>query len=212
VIAGIVLAAGRSSRLGRPKQLLPVHGEPLIRHTLRHVLASSLDQVILVVGHEADEVRNAVAGLPVICVFNPNAAAGQSTSVRSGIAAVRPEVEAAVFILGDQPGVDPNVIDALVSTWRESRPPVVAPLYVDRMGNPILFDRRVFQELVLLEGDAGARPVVRAYQDSGELQLVPIARAAPPDVDTEADYEALITEMTPEPKRVSHRPMHGARG
>jgi molybdenum cofactor cytidylyltransferase len=212
VIAGIVLAAGRSSRLGRPKQLLPVHGEPLIRHTLRHVIASSLDQVILVVGHEADEVRNAVAGLPVICVFNPDAAAGQSTSVRSGIAAVRPEVEAAVFILGDQPGVDPNVIDALVSTWRESRPPVVAPLYVDRMGNPILFDRRVFQELVLLEGDAGARPVVRAYQESGELQLVPIAGAAPPDVDTEADYEALITEMTPDPNRVSPRRMHGARG
>jgi molybdenum cofactor cytidylyltransferase len=211
VIAGIVLAAGRSSRLGRPKQLLPVHGEPLIRHTLRHVIASSLDQVILVVGHEADEVRNAVAGLPVICVFNPDAAAGQSASARSGIAAVRPEVEAAVFILGDQPGVDPNVIDALVSTWRESRPPVVAPLYVDRMGNPILFDRRVFQELVLLEGDAGARPVVRAYQESGELQLVPIAGAAPPDVDTEADYEALITEMATEPKRVTPRPMHGAR-
>ena len=212
MIAGIVLAAGRSSRLGRPKQLLPVHGEPLIRHTLRHVLASSLDQVILVVGHKADEVRNAVAGLPAICVFNPDAAAGQSTSVRSGIAAVLPEVEAAVFILGDQPGVDPNVIDALVNAWRESRPPVVAPLYDDRMGNPVLFDRRVFPELALLEGDAGARPVVRAYQDSGELQLVPIARAAPPDVDTEADYEALITEMSTEPKRVTPRPIHGARG
>jgi len=212
VIAGIVLAAGRSSRLGRPKQLLPVHGEPLVRHTLRHVLASSLDQVILVVGHKSDEVRNAVAGLPVVCVFNPDAAAGQSTSVRSGIAAVLPEVEAAVFILGDQPGVDPNVIDALVSAWRESRPPVVAPLYDDRMGNPVLFDRRVFPELALLEGDAGARPVVRAYQVSSQLQLVPVAGAAPPDVDTEADYEALITEMSTEPKRVTPRPIHGARG
>jgi molybdenum cofactor cytidylyltransferase len=212
VIAGIVLAAGRSSRLGRPKQLLLVHGEPLIRHTLRHVLASSLDQVILVVGHEAEEVRNAVAGLPVICAFNPDAAAGQSTSVRSGIASILPEVEAAVFILGDQPGVDPNVIDALIGAWRELRPPVVAPLYADRMGNPVLFDRRVFPELVLLEGDTGARPVVCAYQDSGELQIVPIAGAAPPDVDTEADYEALITEMTPDPNRVSPRRMHGARG
>ena len=212
MIAGIVLAAGRSSRLGRPKQLLPVHGEPLVRHTLRHVLASSLDQVILVVGHKSDEVRNAVAGLPVVCVFNPDAAAGQSTSVRSGIAAVLPEVEAAVFILGDQPGVDPNVIDALVSAWRELRPPVVAPLYDDRMGNPVLFDRRVFPELALLEGDAGARPVARAYQVSSQLQLVPVAGAAPPDVDTEADYEALITEMSTEPKRVTPRPIHGARG
>jgi molybdenum cofactor cytidylyltransferase len=205
VIAGIVLAAGRSSRLGRPKQLLPVHGEPLIRHTLRHVLTSSLDHVILVVGHEAVEVRNAVAGLPVICVFNPDAAAGQSTSVRTGLAAIPPEVEAAVFILGDQPGVDPNVIDALISSWRVSRPPVVAPLYDDRIGNPVLFDRRVFPELALLEGDAGARPVVRAYQDSGELHLIPVARAAPPDVDTEADYAALIAALSPQGAAISPR-------
>ena len=134
MIAGIVLAAGRSSRLGRPKQLLPVHGEPLIRHTLRRVLASSLDQVILVVGHEADEVRAAVADLPVECVFNPDAAAGQSTSVRAGLAALSPDVEAAVFILGDQPGVDPNVIDALIDAWRASRAAVVAPRYEDRIG------------------------------------------------------------------------------
>ncbi len=155
VIAGIVLAAGRSSRLGRPKQLLPVHGEPLIRHTLRRVLASSLDQVILVVGHEADEVRDAVADLPVECVFNPDAAAGQSTSVRAGLAALSPEVEAAVFILGDQPGIDPNVIDALIAAWRASGSPVVVPRYEDRMGNPVLFDRRVFPELAALEGDTG---------------------------------------------------------
>jgi molybdenum cofactor cytidylyltransferase len=196
VIAGIVLAAGRSSRLGRPKQLLSVHGEPLIRHTLRQVLASSLDQVILVIGHEADEVRAAVADLPVACVFNPDAAAGQSTSLRAGLAALSPDVEAAVFILGDQPGVDPTVIDALVTAWRNSGAAVAAPRYEDRMGNPVLFDRRVFPELAALEGDTGARPVVRAYQKSGELQQVPISGAAPPDVDTEADYAALIAALS----------------
>jgi molybdenum cofactor cytidylyltransferase len=197
VIAGIVLAAGRSSRLGRPKQLLPVHGEPLIRHTLRRVLESSLDQVILVVGHEADEVRAAVADLPVECVFNPDAAAGQSTSVRAGLAALPSEVEAALFILGDQPGIDPKVIDALMAYWRTSGAPVVAPRYVDRIGNPVLFDRRVFPELTGLEGDSGARSIVRAYHDSGELQLIPVAGSAPPDVDTEADYAALIATLLP---------------
>ncbi len=136
VIAGIVLAAGRSSRLGRPKQLLPVHGEPLIRHTLRRVLASSLDQVILVVGHEADVVRDAVAGLPVECVFNPDAAAGQSTSVRAGLAALSPEVEAAVFILGDQPGVDPKVIDALIAAWRDVTRPGRRPSLRGPDGQP----------------------------------------------------------------------------
>jgi molybdenum cofactor cytidylyltransferase len=197
VIAGIVLAAGRSSRLGRPKQLLPLGGEPLIRHTLRQVLASSLDEVILVIGHKADEVRVAVAGLPVECVINTDAAAGQSTSVRAGLAALSPDAESAVFVLGDQPGVDPNVIDALVAAWRATGFPVVAPRYEDRIGNPVLFDRRVFPELALLEGDAGARPVVRAYQATGELQLVPVDGAAPPDVDTEADYAALIATLSP---------------
>ena len=197
MIAGIILAAGRSSRLGRPKQLLPVHGEPLIRHTVRRVLGSSLDQVILVVGHEADEVLAAVEGLPAVCVFNPDAAVGQSTSVRAGLAGLAPNVEAAVFILGDQPGVDPKVIDTLIDAWQESRSAVVAPGYEDRIGNPVLFDRRVFPELALLEGDAGARPIVRAYHESGELQLVPVAGAAPPDVDTEADYAALIATFPP---------------
>jgi len=192
VIAGVVLAAGRSSRLGRPKQLLPLHGEPLIRRTLRQVLASSLDQVILVIGHNADEVRAAVSSLPVACVFNPDAAAGQSTSVRAGLAALSLDVEAVVFVLGDEPGVDPDVIDALIAAWRASRSPVVAPRYQDRIGNPVLFDRRVFPELALLEGDAGARPVVRTFRETGELQLVPVGGAAPPDVDTEADYAALI--------------------
>jgi molybdenum cofactor cytidylyltransferase len=212
VIAGIILAAGRSSRLGRPKQLLPLHGEPLIRHTLRRVLASSLDQVIVVVGHEADEVCAAVAGLTAACVFNPDAATGQSTSVRTGLAALSPDVAAAVFLLSDQPGVDPNVIDALIAAWRESRSAVVAPRYEDRIGNPVLFDRRVFPELALLEGDTGARPVVRAYQDSGELQLVPVHGAAPPDVDTEADYAALIAASPPQPAPVSPLPVRRERG
>lgn len=197
MIAGIVLAAGRSSRLGRPKQLLPLHGEPLIRHTLRQVLASSLNEVIVVTGHKADEVRGAVADLPVDCIFNPDAAAGQSTSVRVGLSALSPDVESAVFVLGDQPGVDPNVIDALITAWRASRSPVVAPRYEDQIGNPVLFDRQVFPELALLEGDAGARPLVRAYQDTGHLQLVPVDAAAPPDVDTEADYAALIAALSP---------------
>jgi molybdenum cofactor cytidylyltransferase len=188
--------------------LLPVHGEPLIRHTLQRVLASSLDEVILVVGHEADEVRDTVADLPVKCVFNPDAAAGQSTSVRAGLAALSSDVEAAVFILGDQPGIDPAVIDALVAAWRTSGAAVAAPRYQDRMGNPVLFDRRVFPELAALEGDTGARPVVRAHHDSGDLHVVPVPGHAPPDVDTEADYAALIAALSPQRAPVPSRPAH----
>ena len=80
------------------------------------------------------------------------------------------------------------------------------------MGNPVLFDRRVFPELALLEGDAGARPVVRAYQDSGELQLIPVNGAAPPDVDTEADYAALIATLSPQQATVPRLPVRRKRG
>ena len=192
MIAGVVLAAGRSSRLGRPKQLLPLGGEALLRHTLRATLASSLDEVVVVLGHEADAVRAAIADLPVRSVFNPDFARGQSTSVRAGLEALSPETEAAVFLLGDQPGIDPDLITALIAAWRASDAPVVAPRYTDGVGNPVLFDRRVFPNLLTLEGDQGAKPIVRDFQRKGLLETVAIPYASPPDVDTEADYAAIL--------------------
>jgi molybdenum cofactor cytidylyltransferase len=195
VIAGIILAAGQSSRLGRPKQLLPLAGEPLIRHTLRRVLASSLDEVILVVGHEAAAVRAAVADLPVRIVENPAADQGQSTSVLAGLAALTLATEAVIILLGDQPGVAPDVIDALIATWRDTAAPVVAPRYRDVLGNPVLFARRVFPELATLQGDTGARSVVRAHEAAGLMAVVPVPSSAPRDVDTEADYAELATSF-----------------
>ena len=192
MIAGVVLAAGQSSRLGRPKQLLPLRGEPLLRHTLRAVLASSLDEILVVIGHEAEAVREAAADLPVRFVNNPDAALGQSTSVRAGLRALAPDADAAIFFLGDQPGVAPDVVDALIAAWRETNAPVVAPRYVDGFGNPVLFDKRVFPDLATLQGDTGARPIVHTYEKRGNLQSVNVDGLAPPDIDTEVDYAALI--------------------
>lgn len=219
MIAGIILAAGRSARLGRPKQLLPVHGEPLLRHTVRRALASSLDTVLVVVGHEANAVRAAICDLPVRIVDNPDAAQGQSTSVIAGLAALnapldpgaramqasplQADIEAVMFLLGDQPGVEPEVIDALISAWREHGAPVVAPRYQDGIGNPILFDRAVFPDLLTLRGDTGARSIVRVRQQAGDLLQVPVDRPAPPDVDTEEDYAALLVSYAPNPRVLS---------
>jgi molybdenum cofactor cytidylyltransferase len=217
VIAGIILAAGRSTRLGRPKQLLPLRGVQLIRHTVRRVLESSLDEVIVVVGHQAEAVSAAIADLPVRVVTNPDATLGQSTSVVAGLAALdeksgeswrrgesdramqasplQTTAEAAIFLLGDQPGIDPIVINALIAAWKQSRAPIVAPRYSDGMGNPVLFDRRVFSELRALGGDVGARAIIRKYQEEGNLLLVPVDHPAAPDVDTEEDYAALIASF-----------------
>jgi CTP:molybdopterin cytidylyltransferase MocA len=107
------------------------------------------------------------------------------------------DMDAVIFLLGDQPGVDPAVIDALIAAWRETGAPVVAPRYVDGLGNPVLFDRRVFPEFASLAGDAGARSIVRAHRRAGDLHVVPIAAPAPRDVDTDADYAALLAGLEP---------------
>jgi molybdenum cofactor cytidylyltransferase len=159
---------------------------------LRAILASSLDEILVVIGHEADAIRESIADLPVRIVFNQDFALGQSTSVRAGLGAMPPETEAAAFLLGDQPGVDPIVIDTLIAAWRESNAPIVAPQYSRGIGNPVLFDRSVFPELLAIEGDQGAKPIVRDYQRRGLLAAVAVPRPAPSDVDTEADYSSLL--------------------
>jgi molybdenum cofactor cytidylyltransferase len=197
VIAGIVLAAGRSSRLGRPKQLLPVQGEPLLRFTLQRILTTSLDVVYVVLGHRAEEIAGFISDLPVQIVDNPDAEQGQSTSVLAGLRAVRPiDPDAVIFLLGDQPLVDPAAVNGLIARWQETRTGVVAPRYTGGPSrNPILFDRVVLPELMTLSGDVGARAIVRAHQQRGDISLVDVNSPAPRDVDTEADYAALLASL-----------------
>jgi molybdenum cofactor cytidylyltransferase len=197
VIAGIVLAAGRSSRLGRPKQLLPLKGEPLLRFTLQRILSTSLDVVYVVLGHHADDITPFIEDLPVRIVYNPHAGQGQSTSVLAGLNAVAPaEPDAVMMLLGDQPQIDPEVVNRLISRWQETRTGVVAPRYAGGPGrNPIIFDRVVLPELMTLTGDIGARDIVRAHQARGDISLVEVNAPAPRDVDTEADYVSVLASL-----------------
>jgi molybdenum cofactor cytidylyltransferase len=174
---------------------LPLAGEPLLRHTVRRALSSSLDDLFVVLDHRGQEVAAALGELPVHVIVNPFADRGQSTSVVAGLAALEdasPHIGAAIILLGDQPSVEPAVIDALIDAWRETSSPIVAPRYRDGFGNPVLFERGVFPELMNLKGDVGARSVVCAHQQAGSLALVPVDFTAPPDVDTVEDYEDLL--------------------
>lgn len=196
MIAGVVLAAGSSSRLGRPKQLLPLQGEPLLRFTLQRILATCLDIVYVVLGHRSSEIAAAIDDLPVRIVENPDAEQGQSTSVLAGLRAVthnRPD--AVMFLLGDQPQVDPAVVNALITRWHDTHSSVVAPRYADGVGNPILFGRDVLHEFMTLSGDTGARAIVRAHQQAGDISLIDINSVAPRDVDTNADYAELLASL-----------------
>ena len=190
MISGVVLAAGRSSRHGRPKQLLPLAGQPLLTHVLRNAAASQLDEVVLVLGHEAARIEAAVGDWGQRVVVNPDHLAGQSTSLRAGLAAIDLTAEAVLFLLGDQPQVGPAIIDALIDTYRATGGPIVVPEYGGQRGNPILFDRALFPELARVTGDEGARSVVQ--QHATDVIAVPVGDRPPRDVDTEEDYAALL--------------------
>lgn len=191
MISGVVLAAGTSARLGRPKQLLDLGGQPLLTHILRNASASDLDEVVLVLGHEAAPIANAVGEWGQRVVINPVYAEGQSTSVRLGLASVDPTTEAVVFLLGDQPRVGPEIIDAVIQRFLETGGPIVVPTYGGARGNPVLIARELFPALAEVRGDKGARQLLAARRD--QIVTTPIADGAlPADVDTEEDYQALL--------------------
>ncbi len=191
-VSGIVLAAGRSSRLGRPKQLLSLGGEPVLRHVIRRALHSRLAEVIVVLGYEAEQIVRAVGVLGQRTVVNPEYAKGQSTSVRAGLAAVDPRADAAIFLLGDQPGIEPSLIDRLIERFESTGALIVQPAYEGRPGNPVLFARSLFPELASIGGDEGARSLVRRRRR--DVVLVPLNYPAPLDIDTEDDYRLVASE------------------
>jgi molybdenum cofactor cytidylyltransferase len=190
-ILGIILAAGSSSRLGRPKQLLPLGDRPVLAHTLANALASSLDGVIVVLGHAADTIRAQIDFGPARVVLNERYAEGQSTSLHVGVATLPPETAAAIFILGDQPLIGPAVLDALIAAYRDTAAPIVQPNYDGQRGNPVLIARALFPELLTVTGDQGARNVLRAH--AADIRVVPIPGTTPTDdLDTEEDYHRLL--------------------
>jgi molybdenum cofactor cytidylyltransferase len=206
-ISGVILAAGRSSRLGRPKQLLDLLGEPLLRHVVRNSVASDLHDVVLVLGYQAAQIESAVGDWGQRVVLNPDYAEGQSTSLCVGLGAIDPSAEAVVFLLGDQPQVGPGIIDALIDQFRESGAPIVMPTYGGIAANPVLFAAELFPDLARITGDEGARSVVARNRE--RVATVAVGDGPPPrDVDTEADYQALLAELAPH-RSVSSRPRKG---
>jgi len=163
-IAGIVLAAGTASRMGRNKLVLPVHGKPMVAHAVEAAAAAGLDPVIVVTGHEAAAVRRAVGKTTVTFVQNDRFAHGLSTSLRTGIAAVPPESEGTVVLLGDMPRVTAPLIEKVVKAFdpADDRTICVATAEGER-GHPVLWGRQFFPELEALDGDVGARAVMSRY-------------------------------------------------
>jgi molybdenum cofactor cytidylyltransferase len=195
-VAGIILAGGRSSRLGRPKQLLPLAGRPLLAHTLDNAVRSTLNELVVVLGHEAEAIRAQVdfAAARARVVVNDRYREGQSTSLHAGLAALSPETVAALFLLGDQPLIGPEIIDAILDAYASTGGPIVMPAYDGQRGNPVLFDCSLWPELGQIGGDQGARGVLRAH--AREIVEVPVSGVHhTDDIDTPEDYERLRAQF-----------------
>jgi molybdenum cofactor cytidylyltransferase len=187
-ITGVVLAAGGSTRLGRPKQLLPYGERTLLGHVMDVARACPFDQIVVAIGGAADDVRATVDLTGTEVVVNDAYGSGCSSSIAAALTALDPRCDLLVLLLGDQPGVTPGAVTALIAGRADT--PLAVCRYDDGRGHPIAFARRTFAELADLHGDKGVwRLLDRAGDDVAE---VPIAGPIPRDVDTREDYEAVI--------------------
>lgn len=192
-VAGIILAAGQSTRLGRPKHLLDICGKTAIRRITEAALAAPLDSVIVVLGNAAAEIERELTGLDVLTVLNPDFAEGQSTSMRAGLRAIPDDTDAALFLLGDQPAMSPKTIELVFDTYRISGAPIVQARYRGVTGHPVLFDRSLFSALESVTGDRGARQVIARHSEL--VEYADLDQDAPMDIDTEADYERVLAQF-----------------
>jgi molybdenum cofactor cytidylyltransferase len=190
-VAAIILAAGRSTRMGGPNKLLAeLGGKPLVRTVTEQALASKAQSVIVVTGHQAEQVEKALHGLKVKFVRNPDFAEGLASSVKAGVAAVADSADGAVICLGDMPLISSNLIDRLIEAFAPDRGHLIAvPVSDNRRGNPVLWSRRFFNELMALDGDIGARHLIARHSEA--VAEVPVEGfGAFLDIDTPQTLEA----------------------
>ncbi|MGB6661546.1 MAG: molybdopterin-binding/glycosyltransferase family 2 protein [Xanthobacteraceae bacterium] len=195
-IAAIVLGAGRSSRMGGPNKLLAeIKAKPLIRMVAEQVLASRARPVLVVTGHQRERVEAALSGLPVQFVHNPRFADGLGTSLKAGIAALQPNIDGAIVCLGDMPQVDAALIDRLIGAIDPDKGALIAvPVIEGKRGNPAVWSRRFFADLMTVEGDIGARYLIGRYAEA--VAEVPVdGTAALTDVDTPEAFAAVKAEL-----------------
>ena len=187
--AAIVLAAGGSSRFGSPKQLARWRGQTFIEQVVDVALASKADPIIVVLGAEHDQCQSLLKNKPIKIVVNQRWAEGQSTSMQAGLAALPAEVSCTLFLLIDLPGITPDIINAIIERYRQTRAPLVWPEFAGQRGHPVLFDRSLFAELNQISGDTGGKPVLKAHQAQAEQVIV-----TTPTIIQDFDHPEQLTQ------------------
>ncbi len=165
MISAILLAAGESKRMGKPKQLMPLGRTSILAQTIDNYLNSEVNEVIVVLGHRAEEAKRIMAARPVKLAINPNYQQGMSTSIIAGLNMVDSRARAVVIALGDQPFIDSQTLNRLIDEFYNHDKGIVIPVYRGRRGHPVIFAIRYKDELFRLKGDIGGREIIDRYPD-----------------------------------------------
>jgi molybdenum cofactor cytidylyltransferase len=192
-VAGIVLAAGTSSRMGGNKLFFELQGETILRRAVRQALEAGLDPVVVVLGHEAERARQELATLRCRPVVNPEYQRGINHSLRTGLLKVPAEARAAVVLLADMPFVTADMITRMVACYRKSSAPLVISDYAGVNAPPMLYDRSLFPELEMMEGEGCGRQVVQRHRNEAEVTGWPFGALT--DLDVPADFERVKAQL-----------------
>lgn len=187
----VILAAGASTRLGKPKQLLQYNGKSLLQHIVSEALKSNAGPVIVVVGANADSISKEIDKTKVHVVMNTAWGEGMASSVRIGLKTLQklsPSTDGVIIMVCDQPHVSDTLIKELINTHKKTNKPIVGSNYGEAIGPPALFHRSLFSELMQLRGDTGARKIMQHHIDEVETVLFSRGKI---DIDTKEDYEAF---------------------
>lgn len=193
MISAILLAAGESRRMGEFKQLLRLGEKSFVEHCVDNLLASRVDEVIIVTGHRASEVRRAVGDRPVRFAHNEDYQSGMASSIKCGVQAISESTRACVLALVDQPRIGADVINLVIETYEKAPTNIVIPTYSGRSGHPILIDVTLKAEILTMDPEQGLRQVVRAHPD----QVVRVewsSRAVLEDCDLPEDYQRVLKQ------------------
>lgn len=194
-VAGILLAAGMSTRMGVNKLLLEIAGETVIRRAARRAVEAGLQPLLVVLGHEAEAARRELDGLACSVVINHDYQKGIASSLRAGVAALPADCRAVVVALADMPHVTAGMIAELVARYRETRAPLVVSQYEEVNAPPVLYDASLFAELRAVSDTRCAQQVVKRHRDDAEVLAWPAARLA--DLDVPDDYRRARSAAGP---------------
>jgi molybdenum cofactor cytidylyltransferase len=187
-VSAVILAAGESKRMDQPKLLMAWEGKTILEHTIDNYLNSMASETIVVLGYKAKELTEVIGDRPVISVVNPAYREGMSSSLISGIKSTSPQTQGIMLALADQPAVDSQTINKLISTFDKQQKNIVIPVYQGKRGHPVIFHVKYREELLNIRGDIGAREVIQRHADD-VLEVAVDCKGVLIDIDTPSDFQ-----------------------